>query len=939
MRFKRGMDFAAPVKEALYRGDVVSRGKTRIGCKASKKRLSVDHRRAAPNDKPLIRNPRLLWANSYCLLDTSSGASISVREILIRLKKLGWEIDIVGATVFDDPKGVERFGERWDTLRKTGDTTINVSDGPLTHQLVSTRSTTRKEMNLSEADRLHSLYVRRLAEFRPDAVFFYGGTSSDFHIPHEARVRGIPSVAYLVNANYQSQRWCRDVDLIITDTQATADLYAERQGFRPVPIGKFIDPGNVIAKKHDRKHATLINPSWAKGAGIVAMLALALERRRPDITFEVVESRGSWTKIVRAVTAAFEGQPRETLANVLVTPNTDRIAEVYARSRIVLGLSQWWESGSRVLAEAMLNGIPAMVSNHGGSPEMVGKGGIVVDLPSKCHEPPFDSLPRPELLTPIIELLERVWDDEAFYLLLMTRALHQGLSLHQIARSTERLIAALKPLTDRRAGDEDHATLIQAAHKHGLKEGVPVVIPEARTLTSPLPMSVAVSNTQSTIEVGLPRLPQEPVLRPPVSGPFALELGQGTHTLTLTFPDEDALSSLIPDGCFLGSLSSNPGQLWLGSQGAIDDARFLNSSIAVPVTGLACARLRSQLPLLADTAARVAKALQAYIRPADCSRLGFVLFGNQDCASARLRGRAVCDWLDKQMHIKAEVLHQPAERYAPDLAPADAALLCARILVGNFSAVVFQKTCSAGHMQAMRLCRRMGVRVIYDDCDPRQDFPHAALVDQVIVSTLAMADDLRSRFGLAAQVIPDTLDFAPPIRVDFNEKRASRGVWIGTADKFEHFKQFRERLCAAGTGVSVTAISDHPAADIAWSGQMFPEILRDYGFGLVTLENSEWGRTKSPNRAVLMMANGLPVICERHPAYSTLIADGQSGFLVDQPEVAAACVQRLQDPQTWHAIASAGFEATSNAFAIDRIGEMWIHALSLRHRTKGERKC
>ena len=26
-----------------------------------------------------IKKPKILWANSYCLLDTSSGASISVR--------------------------------------------------------------------------------------------------------------------------------------------------------------------------------------------------------------------------------------------------------------------------------------------------------------------------------------------------------------------------------------------------------------------------------------------------------------------------------------------------------------------------------------------------------------------------------------------------------------------------------------------------------------------------------------------------------------------------------------------------------------------------------------------------------------------------------------------------------------------------------------------
>ena len=44
---------------------------------------------AAPSDRlPDFkdRKPRLLWANAFCLLDTSSGASMSVRQMLLQLK-------------------------------------------------------------------------------------------------------------------------------------------------------------------------------------------------------------------------------------------------------------------------------------------------------------------------------------------------------------------------------------------------------------------------------------------------------------------------------------------------------------------------------------------------------------------------------------------------------------------------------------------------------------------------------------------------------------------------------------------------------------------------------------------------------------------------------------------------------------------------------------
>lgn len=438
--------------------------------RAEKPRKKQPNAKAAQASSRGQRAPRVLWANSYCMLDTSSGASISVRQILIALSHAGYEIEVVGATIFDDAKGASTLYES-DEYRSSqlGDAFV-IEDAKFKHFLVKTKSAVRSQITQEESGILYNLYIQRLESFKPDLVFFYGGQISDLLIPLEARVRGIPSAAYLVNANYQSRRWCRDVDLIITDTQATSDFYFEKQGFRPVPVGKFIDPASVIAPKHTRKHATLINPSFAKGAGVVAMLALHLEKTRPDITFEVVESRGNWQSVVASVTNTLEGASRNALSNVVVTPNTANISEVYSRSRVVLGLSQWWESGSRVLAEAMLNGIPAIVSNHGGSPEMVGDGGIVVDLPAVCHEPPYNQLPRPELLEPIAGFIEQIWDDEALYLHLMMRALQQGTKLHRMEVSTQRLLDAFEPLVAKRAGDGDQSKIIRELHKHNLFE-------------------------------------------------------------------------------------------------------------------------------------------------------------------------------------------------------------------------------------------------------------------------------------------------------------------------------------------------------------------------------------------------------------------------------------------------------------------------------------
>lgn len=53
----------------------------------------------------LPRPPRLLWANLYCLLDSSRGASMSVRAMLCSLARQGAQVQVLGATVFDHASG------------------------------------------------------------------------------------------------------------------------------------------------------------------------------------------------------------------------------------------------------------------------------------------------------------------------------------------------------------------------------------------------------------------------------------------------------------------------------------------------------------------------------------------------------------------------------------------------------------------------------------------------------------------------------------------------------------------------------------------------------------------------------------------------------------------------------------------------------------------
>lgn len=58
------------------------------------------------------RAPRLLWITRSCLMDHTSGAALSAREMLVQLVARGYEVEILGATVFDAGQGPPTLRKR-----------------------------------------------------------------------------------------------------------------------------------------------------------------------------------------------------------------------------------------------------------------------------------------------------------------------------------------------------------------------------------------------------------------------------------------------------------------------------------------------------------------------------------------------------------------------------------------------------------------------------------------------------------------------------------------------------------------------------------------------------------------------------------------------------------------------------------------------------------
>lgn len=152
---------------------------------------------------------------------------------------------------------------------------------------------------------------------------------------------------------------------------------------------------------------------------------MMLEQRRPDIIFEIVESRGNWTELLKEVSKAL-GSPRYTLSNVFITQHTTDMKSVYSRARVLLAPSLWFESFGRVTAEACMNGIPVIYTYRGGLPEVVGDGGIMIDLPAEYYERPYQKIPPFEVLQPVVEHIIKLYDDQTLYETYVNNALQRA---------------------------------------------------------------------------------------------------------------------------------------------------------------------------------------------------------------------------------------------------------------------------------------------------------------------------------------------------------------------------------------------------------------------------------------------------------------------------------------------------------------------------------
>lgn len=392
---------------------------------------------------------RLLVLLSQNPLDPAGGAARTIDSICRLLTPSGYEIEMLGTDASDFINEASRISAA-EQLRAVGlepeelteDTTpiTRARRDGITYTLLETGGWRVGFPHPFHVPRFDHLFIKLMRRFKPDIVLTFGATTLERRRQQAARRMGAAVVLSVQQHSYYNVRAFEHADAVLSCSQFLRQCYLDRVGVDSVAIESPLLLADVVAQDRDPIFVTFVNPSVEKGVYFFARIAEELGTRRPDIPMLVIESRGTAGTLLAAGRAGgFDLKRHESL---MTAPGVAMPRDIYKPSRIVLVPSVWEEPWGRVAAEALLNGIPPIVSNRGGLAEACGQGGFMLPIPADfttaTHIPP-----SAEQTKPWVDLIQLLCDDSDAYAKASAAALKASEAFHP-----DRLVARYRDFFD-----------------------------------------------------------------------------------------------------------------------------------------------------------------------------------------------------------------------------------------------------------------------------------------------------------------------------------------------------------------------------------------------------------------------------------------------------------------------------------------------------------
>ncbi|MGH9408580.1 MAG: glycosyltransferase, partial [Vicinamibacterales bacterium] len=299
---------------------------------------------------------------------------------------------------------------------------VRYAVGSVPVTLLMTRHNDETRPDAAEAAQYLATFDALVREFEPSQVIACNGHAMILEAMARARARGITTSFAVRGFGYYDARYFDNVDHAFTCSQFLTDHYRDRMGLVSTPLEPPLEWASVLAPTESRAFVTFVNPSPHKGLLLFARLADMLGSRRADIPMLVVQSGHSGGSLTAIPGLDFSKYPQLMAAPPVPTP-----ADYFALTRLLVVPSVWEEPFGRVAAEAMINGIPPLVSERGSLPHVIGGdfrdggAGRVLPIPDWMTFK-TTALPTEHEIEPWYEAVCALWDDAALYQAIAARA-------------------------------------------------------------------------------------------------------------------------------------------------------------------------------------------------------------------------------------------------------------------------------------------------------------------------------------------------------------------------------------------------------------------------------------------------------------------------------------------------------------------------------------
>ncbi len=328
---------------------------------------------------------------------------VSICELLA---EAGWRVRALSTTLSESASPakpettLQALGVAATRVSKRGGELRYAHRGLDFRALVIDRSLRLDTWEKVDGRRFDLAFAEELSAFTPDILFTFGMFPGDLRRQRTAVRAGVSVVFGLRNDAYLGFREWDHLSGVLTPSHYLSGLYREDCGLESTPLFVPLDPEQVVATRREPIFLTMVNPSARKGVDFFARLAERMSVARPDLPFLVIESEGhAGTLVAAGQRAGFDLRRHE---NIMISRAVPGPADIFAPTRVLV-VPSVREAGARVVAEALLNGVPPVTSDRGGLPEMCCGAGRVL---------PID---RADSLDAWMDTLIALMDDERLY--------------------------------------------------------------------------------------------------------------------------------------------------------------------------------------------------------------------------------------------------------------------------------------------------------------------------------------------------------------------------------------------------------------------------------------------------------------------------------------------------------------------------------------------